>query len=178
MHDLELAAIVLALRTWHHYLLGNVIHIFTDHKSLKYIFTKADLNMRLRRWLELIKDYDLEVHYHPGRANVVVDALSRKAHCNYLLAISITGDESIIRVPPNLAQYNVTLTLMLRGEIIAVQSSDEGVAHIKRRLVKGDPKVDCFHIDEEGTLWFKDRLVVPKNQELCKKIFDEANTSK
>jgi hypothetical protein len=84
-------SIVLALRTWRHYLLGNVIHIFTDHKSLKYIFTKADLNMPLRRWLELIKDYDLEVHYHPGRANVVVDALSRKAHCNYLHAVSITG---------------------------------------------------------------------------------------
>jgi hypothetical protein len=158
--------------------LGNVVHIFTDQKSLKYIFTKADLNMCLRRWLELIKDYDLEVQYHPGKANVVVDALSRKAHCNYLPAVSITREESIIQVPPNMAQYNVTLTPMLRGEIIAAQSSDDGVMHIKKRLVKGDPKVDYFCVDEEGTLWFKDRLVVPKNQELRKKIFDEANTSK
>jgi hypothetical protein len=77
-----------------------------------------------------------------------------------------------------MVQYNVTLTPILRGEIIAAQSSDEGVAHIKRRLVEGDPKVDCFRVDEEGALWFKDRLVVPKNHELRKKIFYEVHTSK
>ena len=75
-HDLELAAVVHALKIWRHYLLGNKVHIFTDHKSLKYIFTQSELNMRQRRWLELIKDYNLEVHYHPGKANVVADALS------------------------------------------------------------------------------------------------------
>ncbi len=83
-HDLELAAVVHALKIWRHYLLGNVCHIYTDHKSLKYIFTQSELNMRQRRWLELIKDYNLEVHYHPGKANVVADALSRKSHCNCL----------------------------------------------------------------------------------------------
>jgi hypothetical protein len=77
-HDLELAAIVHALKIWRHYLIGNKCHIFTDHKSLKYIFTQPDLNLHQRRWLELIKDYDLEIHYHPGKANVVADALSRK----------------------------------------------------------------------------------------------------
>jgi ribonuclease HI len=77
-HDLELAAVVHALKMWRHYLMGTHCNIFTDHKSLKYIFTQANLNMRQRRWLELIKDYDLEVHYHPGKANVVADALSRK----------------------------------------------------------------------------------------------------
>jgi hypothetical protein len=61
---------------------------------------------------------------------------------------------------------------MLRGEIIAAQSSDEGVTHIKRRLTKGDPEVDYFHVDEEGALWFKDCLVVPKNHEMRKKIFN------
>jgi hypothetical protein len=91
MHDLKLATVVLALWTWWHYLLGNVVHIFTDHKSLKYIFTQADLNMCQRRWLELIKDYDLEVHYHPGKANVVADALRYEAHYNYLPAVSLTG---------------------------------------------------------------------------------------
>jgi hypothetical protein len=177
-HDLELATVVLALQTQRHYLLGNVVHIFTDHKSLKYIFTQVDLNMHQRRCLELIKDYDLEVHYHSSKANVVADVLSRKAHYNYLPAVSITGEESSFRVPPDMAQYNVTLTPMLRGEIIAAQSSDEGVAHIKRRLAEGDPKFNCFRVDEEGTLWFKDHLVVPKDHELCKKIFDEAHTSK
>jgi hypothetical protein len=90
--------------------------------------------MRQRRWLELLKDYDLEVYYHPRKANVVVNALSRKAHCNYLSAICITGEESSVWVPPNMAQYNMTLTPMPRGEIIAAQGSDDGVAHIKTRF--------------------------------------------
>jgi hypothetical protein len=64
--------------------MGNRCDIFIDHKSLKYIFTQSDLNMRQRRWLELNKDYDLEVHYHPSKANVVADALSRKVNCNHL----------------------------------------------------------------------------------------------
>jgi hypothetical protein len=84
-HDLELAAVVHALKMWRHYLMGTHCNIFTDHKILKYIFTQADLNMRQRRWLELIKDYDLEVHYHPGKANVVADALSRKLQCNCVM---------------------------------------------------------------------------------------------
>jgi hypothetical protein len=83
-HDLKLAALVHALKIWRHYLMGNRCNIFTDHKSLKYIFTQSDLNMIQRRWLELIKDYDLEVHYHPGKANVVANALSHKVHCNHL----------------------------------------------------------------------------------------------
>jgi hypothetical protein len=77
-----------------------------------------------------------------------------------------------------MAQYNMTLTPVLRGEIIVAQSIDMGVTHIKRRLTEGDPKVICFHVDERGTLWFKDRLVAPKNHGLRKKIFHEAHTSK
>jgi hypothetical protein len=84
-HDLELLAVVHALKLWRHYLLDNLVHIYTDHKSLKYLFTQPDLNMRQRRWLEIIKDYELEIHYHLGKANVVVDALSRKHHCNHLM---------------------------------------------------------------------------------------------
>ncbi|KAL8123995.1 hypothetical protein AgCh_011844 [Apium graveolens] len=75
-HDLELAAIVFALKIWRHYLYGETCEIYTDHKSLKYIFTQKELNMRQRIWLELIKDYDCTINYHPGKANVVADALS------------------------------------------------------------------------------------------------------
>jgi hypothetical protein len=67
-HDLELAAVVHALKIWRHYIMGTKCQIYTNHKSLKYIFTQKDLNLRQRRWLELIKDYDLEIHYHPGKA--------------------------------------------------------------------------------------------------------------
>jgi hypothetical protein len=126
----------------------------------------------------LIKDYDLEIHYHPGKANVVADASSLKVHCNYLPVVSISGEESSIRIIPIMAQYNVTLTLVLRGEIIAAQRIDAGVTHIKRRLTEGDPKVNYFRADKEGTLWFKNCLVVPKNHGLRKKIFNEAHTSK
>ncbi|XP_073046190.1 uncharacterized protein [Primulina eburnea] len=77
-HDLELAAVVFALKIWRHYLYGAKCEIFTDHQSLKYLFTQKELNMRQRRWIELIKDYDLTISYHPGKANTVADALSRK----------------------------------------------------------------------------------------------------
>jgi hypothetical protein len=134
--------------------------------------------MRQRRWLELIKDYDLEIHCHPGKSIMVVDALSCKAHYNHLPAVGISSEESSIRVFPIMAQYKVTLTPVLRGEIITAQSIHTGVAHIKRRLTEGDPKVNYFSMDERGTLWFKDHLLVPKNHGLRKKIFDEAHTSK
>ena len=77
-HDLELAAVVFSLKIWRHYLYGEKCRIFTDHKSLKYLLTRKELNLRQRRWLELFKDYDCIVDYHLGKANVVVDALSRK----------------------------------------------------------------------------------------------------
>jgi hypothetical protein len=76
--DLELVAVIHSLKIWRHYLMDNKSDIYTDHKSLKYIFTQSELNLRQRRWLELIKDYGLNIHYHPGKANVVEDALSHK----------------------------------------------------------------------------------------------------
>jgi hypothetical protein len=134
--------------------------------------------MRQRRWLELIKDNELEVHYHLGKANVVADALSHKAHCNYLLVVHLTGEVSSTRVLLNLLLYNITLTPVLKGEIIATQRNDEGMCHIKRRIQEGDPKVACFREEAEGVLWFKDRLVVLKKATLKKKILDEAHTSR
>ena len=77
-HDLELAAIVFALKIWRHYLYGEKCFIYTDHKSLKYFPSQRELNLRQRRWMELIKDYECMIDYHPGKANVVADALSRK----------------------------------------------------------------------------------------------------
>ena len=84
-HDLELAAVLHALITWRQYLLGNRCEIFTDHKSLKYIFTQPNLNLRQTRWMETIKDFDLSITYTPGKANVMADALSRKSYCNNLM---------------------------------------------------------------------------------------------
>jgi hypothetical protein len=75
-HDLELAAIVHALKIWRHYLMGKRCELYMDHKSLRYIFMQSDLILRQRRWLELIKDYDPVINYHPGKANVIANAVS------------------------------------------------------------------------------------------------------
>ena len=75
-HDLELAVVVFSVKIWRHYLYEVHIDVFTDHKSLQYVFTQKELNLRQRRWLEFLKDYDMSVLYHPIKANIVVDALS------------------------------------------------------------------------------------------------------
>jgi hypothetical protein len=129
-------------------------------------FTQLDMNMMQRRWLVFIEDYEIEVHYHPGKANVVVDTLSQKAHCNYMLVVCSTGEESSTRVLPELSLFNITLTPTLRSEIIAAQKRDKGMRHLKRRIWEGDPKVAWFREDAEGTLWFMDRLVVPRRAAL------------
>jgi hypothetical protein len=155
-HDLELAAVVHALKIWRHYLLGNSCHIYTDHKSLKYIFTQAYLNMRQRRWLELIKDYDLEVHYHLGKANVVADALSRKSHCNCLTVkpLDISLCHEIEKLGIEIVQQgslaNITIESTIRDEIIAAQKENKGIGHIKENVRR--EKASCFRIDEADVL--------------------------
>ena len=76
---MELMAVVFTLKIWRHYLCGEQFEVFSDHKNLKYIFTQRDLNMRQRRWVEFLEDYDFTLHYHLGKANAVADALSRKS---------------------------------------------------------------------------------------------------
>jgi hypothetical protein len=183
-HDLELAAVVHALKMWRHYLMGTHCNIFTDHKSLKYIFTQDDLNMRQRRWLELIKDYDLEVHYHPGKANVVADALSRKLQCNCVMMDSRINtlcnelSKMKIEVIPSGALSHISVEPTLQDQIIMAQLSDKGVQIIKENLRQKTEKYKCFRQDEKGILWFESILVVPKNTDLKKKILDEAHLSK
>jgi predicted RNA-binding protein with PIN domain len=183
-HDLDLAAVVHALKMWRHYLMGTHYNIFTDHKSLKCIFTQADLNMRQRRWLERIKDYDLEVHYHPGKANVVADALSQKSQCNCLLMdsrINTMCDELSkmkIEVIPSCALSQISVETTLRDQIIMAQLNNKGVQIIKENLRQKIEKYKCFRQDGKGILWFGSRLVVPKNKDLKKKILDEAYFSK
>ena len=85
-HDLELVVVVFVLKIWRHYMFGSRFEVFNDHKSLKYLFDQKELNMRQRRWLELLKDYDFDLSYHPGKAKLMADALSRKSlHMSMLI---------------------------------------------------------------------------------------------
>jgi hypothetical protein len=170
-----------ALKMWRHYLMGARCIIYKNHKSLKYIFTQADLNIRQRRWLELIKDYDMEVHYHPRKTNVVADALSRKSQCNCMVMdsrINTLCDELSkmrIEVIPSgtLTYISVEPTLLDH----MAQLGDKGVQIIKENINQKVEKYKCFRQDSKGILWFEDRLVVPKNKDLKKKFLDEAHLS-
>jgi hypothetical protein len=139
-HDLELAAVVHALKIRSHYLMGTRCNIYTDHKSLKYIFTQTDLNMRQRRWLELIKDYDLEMHYHPRKANVAADALSRKSQCNCMVMDSRINtlcyelSKMRIKVIPSGTLTYISVEPTLLDQIILAQLDDKGVKTIKENL--------------------------------------------
>ncbi|GJU37901.1 putative reverse transcriptase domain-containing protein [Tanacetum coccineum] len=112
-HDLELGAVVFALKIWRHYLYGTNSVIYTDHKSLLHILSQKELNMRQRRWIELFSDYDCEIRYHPGKENVVVDVLSRKERVK----------------PKRVRAINMTLQLSIKDRILAAQkeASDESV---------------------------------------------------
>jgi hypothetical protein len=154
-HDLELAFVVHALKIWRHYLMGNHCNIFTDHKSLKHIFTQSELNMRQRRWLELIKDYDLEVHYHPGKANVVAGALSRKVHFNHLELESVSDPlcEEMRRLNLEVVEqgnlYALAAEYNLYDRIVTAQRNDEDIQIIKQKLVEGDLSI---HISRRITM--------------------------
>jgi hypothetical protein len=139
-HGLELAAVVHALKIWRHYLMGRKCQLYTDHKSLKYIFTQLNLDLRQRRWLELIKDYDLGINYHPGKANLVADALSQKSHVSQLMVDSMPFelceefDNLNLRIVANTEAKEMEVGSSLIQEIQMDQLEDEKIQEIKRNI--------------------------------------------
>ena len=135
-----------ALKTWRHFLVGNSCDVYTDHKSLKYIFTQKELNLRQRRWLELIKDYDMRLHYHPGKANVVADALNRKSYVNTLIVgglhQELCDDLRDLRLEIVPRGYITTLEIQstLLGKIREAQKMDKGIAEIREKMGKRKAK--------------------------------------
>jgi hypothetical protein len=180
-HDLELAAVVHALKIWRHYLLSHKCQIYTDHKSLKYIFTQNDLNLRQRRWLELIKDYDLEIHYHPGKANVVADALSRKSYVNEIMVSQMPRElcKEFERLNLGFVTHTEGITIevepTLDQDIRKGQLEDPKIQEIKEMIEAG--KAPDFTEDEHGTVWFRKRVCVPDVDRLREKILQEAHDS-
>jgi hypothetical protein len=139
--------------------------------------------MRQIRWLELIKDYDLEFHYHPGKANVVADALSRK-HCNYVMlelydeAICEEMRKLNLELVEHGNLYAISIESPLHERIDRAQLVDDEIQKIIQKLSEGDPKFNCFRRDDKGVVWFGQRLVIPQDRDLKKEILDEAHLSK
>jgi hypothetical protein len=153
--------------------------IYMDHKILKYIFTQSELSMWQRRWLELIEDYELEIHYHPGKANVVVDALSRKSQVNMMVAHTMPYElakefDRLILIFLNSTQgVTIELEPTLERDIKDGQKDDEKINKIRQLIL--DRKGKDFREDVEGVVWFKDRLCVPNIKSIRELILKEAH---
>ncbi|XP_049378066.1 LOW QUALITY PROTEIN: uncharacterized protein LOC125842802 [Solanum stenotomum] len=189
-HDLELAAVVFALKIWRHYLYGVRCEIYTDHRSLQYIMSQRDLNSRQRRWIELLKDYDLSILYHPGKANVVADALSRKAVSMGSLAFLSVEERPLALDIQSLANSMVRLDISDSRCVLAfmgVQSSlldrirgcqfeDDTLVALRDRVLAGDGGQAT--LDPDGVLKFAGRICVPRVGDLIQLILSEAHESR
>ncbi|GJR92287.1 putative reverse transcriptase domain-containing protein [Tanacetum coccineum] len=171
-HDLELGAVVFALKIWRHYLYGTKCTVFTDHKSLQHILNQKELNMRQRRWLELLSDYDCDIRYHPGKANVVADALSRKE-----------------REPPlRVRALVMTISLDLPKQILNAQTEARKPENIKNEdvggmLVENAKNPEAIRTEKlepraDGTLCLNGRSWLPCYGDLRTVIMHESHKSK
>ncbi|GJT84750.1 reverse transcriptase domain-containing protein [Tanacetum coccineum] len=159
-HDLELGAVVFALKTWRHYLYGTKSVIYTDHKSLQHIFDQKELNMRQRRWIELFSDYECEIRYHPGKANVVADALSRKERVK----------------PKRVRAMAMTIQSGVKGMILAAQGEAFNQENVFAERLHGlDQQMER---KGDGSLYFMDRIWVPLVGGVRTVIMDEAHKSR
>ncbi|GKE85899.1 putative reverse transcriptase domain-containing protein, partial [Tanacetum coccineum] len=159
-HDLELEVVVFALNTWRHYLYGTKSVIYTDHKSLQHIFDQKELNMHKRRWIELFSNYECEIRYHPGKANIVVDALSRKERLK----------------PRRVRAMAVTIEAGMREKIQAAHSE---VLKKENVIIENLHGLDQQMEKKEGKcLYFMDRIWVPLVGSVRTMIMDEAHRSK
>ncbi|GJW49945.1 putative reverse transcriptase domain-containing protein [Tanacetum coccineum] len=159
-HDLELGAVVFALKMWRHYLYGTKCVVFTDHKSLQHILDQKELNMRQRRWLELLSDYDCEIRYHPGKANVVADALSRKERSKPLRVRALV----------------MTIGLNLPKQILSAQSEARKEENFINEDLRG--MINKLEPRADGTLCLNNQSWIPCLGDLRALIMHESHKSK
>lgn len=188
--DLDLAAIVHALKIWRHYLYGVPCEIYTDHRSLQHLFKQKDLNLHQRRWLEMLKDYDITILYHLGKANVVADALSRRAESLGSLAYLPAAERPMALDVQALASQFVRLNISEPSRVLACvvsrsslydrirerQYDDPHLLVLKDTVQHGD--ANEVTIGEDGALRMQGRLCVPTVDGLCELILQEAHSSR
>ncbi|KAJ0755697.1 putative nucleotidyltransferase, Ribonuclease H [Helianthus annuus] len=158
-HDLELGAVVFALKIWRHYLYGTRCTIYTDHRSLEHILKQKDLNMRQRRWVELLNDYECAIKYHPGKANVVADALSRKD-----------------TLPKRVRALQLTIQSSLPAQIRAAQMEALKPENVKAEALRGSRQ--RMEQKEDGAYYVTGRIWVPLYGGLRELVMDEAHKSR
>ncbi|KAE8676736.1 Detected protein of unknown function [Hibiscus syriacus] len=169
-HDLEMAAVVFALKIWRHYLYGERCYMYTDHKSLKYLMTQNELNLRQRRWVEFLKDYDVVIDFHPGKVNVVADTLSRKTFTALRALdarLSLNGDGVICA--------KLTLKPSWLDRIKELQAGDEKCLKKLQQIRNGE--LMDYEVKADGNLYYQGRLVIPDDNELKNDLLTEAHCS-
>ncbi|GJT49432.1 putative reverse transcriptase domain-containing protein [Tanacetum coccineum] len=159
-HDLELGAVVFALKMWRHYLYGSKCIVFTDDKSLQHILDQKELNMRQRRWLELLSDYDCEIRYHPGKANMVADALSRKERSKPLRVRALV----------------MTIGLNLSKQILSAQSEAQKEENFINEDLRG--MINKLEHRADGPLCLNNQSWIPCLGDLRALIMHESHKSK
>ena len=184
-HDMELAAVVFALKIWRHYLYGEEFEVYSDNKSLKYIFTQWDLNMRQCRWMEFLEDYDFTLHYHPGKENVVADVLSRKSW-GVLASIASREWRMLETVGQFGLQYNeqaqgtlrsLVATPFLLSRVIESQGQEVEIVSI-RDWVQSGTGDEGWTVHVYGSLQYKGWVVVPQLTNLREEILREFHCSR
>ncbi|GJR57539.1 putative reverse transcriptase domain-containing protein [Tanacetum coccineum] len=165
-HDLELGAVVFALKMWRHYLYGTRCTVFTDHKSLQHILDQKELNMRQRRWLELLSDYDCDIRYHPGKANVVADALSRKERSKPLRVRALVMTMGL-NLPKKILEAH---TKALKPKNLSAEDV--------RGMLRQDLTKERLKPRADGTLCLNNRSWLPCYGDLRTLVMHESHNSK
>ena len=181
---MELAAVVFALKIWLHYLYGEEFEVYSDHKSLKYIFMQRDLNMRQRRWMEFLENYDFTLHYHHDMANVVANALSRKSR-GALASIASREWRILETVGQFGLQYSeqaqgmlgsLVVSPSLLSKVIEFQGQDAEIVSFRDQVQSGTGDEGwTIHID--SSLRYRGRVVVPQLTNLREEILREFHYS-